>query len=350
MLTSNLIDAWSAGKTSINLFEHADGFDVYRLKIDFRFKNYMISSQLLKRLLTDRVDLLHTHGYGFFHSDAAALVSRTRKIPFVVTVHALYPAMFRFSKIVLKAYSSSIGPIVLRQASKCIALTPYYTKALRELGVPTSKIQVIPNGIDCKRYSNLPDPSYVKNKYGIDGKLITFIGRLDDVKSPALFPLMKAFKSLLLDMPTLKLAILGPDWGHLTELRKSAKDLGVANSVIFTGKVSEQEKLMFLSASHVGATVSTNEAFSIVLLEFMASSKPVMVSRVGGLPYIIKNGSEGFLTDNHPDDMSRILRKLLFDETLAKRMGERGRLLSSSVYTWNKVVDQLENVYGECRR
>jgi glycosyltransferase involved in cell wall biosynthesis len=350
VLTTNLIDERSADNIFDKSFERLDGFNVCRLRIDASFKNYLISAQLLERLLTNRVDLLHAHGYCFFHTDVTALVSRIRKIPFVMTAHAFYPAIFRFSKIVQKAYNSSIGPIVLREAAKCIALTPYYARIFQELGVPNSKIQIIPNGIDCERYLNLPDSSYVKNKYGIDGKLITFIGRLDDIKSPALFPLLKAFKVLLIENPTLKLAILGPDWGYLPKLRKLAKDLGIANSVIFTGKVSEQEKLMFLSASHVGAVVSTNEAFSIVLLEFMASGTPIMVSRVGGLPWIVKNGLTGFLTDNNPDEMRRILHKLLFDETLATRIGEQGRLLCSSVYTWNKVVDQLENVYAECQK
>ncbi len=324
-----------------------NGFDVYRLKVNFRFKYYLVSSSLLRHLLVDNVDLIHVHGYGFFQTDATALVNKIRGVPFVVTAHSFYPALFSFSKIIKKAYDLSIGPIGLRSASKCIALTPFYSHIFQKLGVPEYKIEIIPNGINYDQYSILPSPSYLRSKYEVDGKLITFIGRLDEIKSPALFPLMDAFKLLLSDQPNLKLAILGLDWGYLQRLQKYAEDLGITRSVIFTGKVSEEEKLMFLSASNVGAVVSTNESFSLVLHEFIASGVPVMVSRVGALPWVIKNGSVGFLTNNNPAEMNKILRKLLFDESLAKKMSTQGKLLAFS-RSWRKVVDQLETVYSEC--
>ena len=324
MITSNLVDNWNENQISDNEHEFFDGIEVYRCRGNFVFKNYMVSSQIFKRLVAIKADLVHIHGYGFFHSDITAFVSKLRGMPYVVTSHAFYPAVFFLSKVILGAYNLSIGKIGLHGASKCIALNPYYAKMFRKFGVPEKRIKIIPNGVNLDSFLKLPNFNPILGKYGIDGKLITFIGRLDDVKSPAVFVLIKAFSELVGRYPKLKLAILGPDWGYLSKLKKRTINLGLQNSVIFGGKISELEKMMFLSRSNIGAVVSLNEAFSLVLLEFMASGKPVIVSRVGGLPSIICEG-QGLLVDNDSVSMKLALQKLLSDETYAKSLGEKGR-------------------------
>jgi len=325
------------------------GFEVHRYRTDLGFKDYWVSSQLLEKILTERADIFHTHGVRSFNLDATALASITRGIPFVITPHLIYPPIYPRSKPILAAYDALVGCIVFRLAAKCQAITQYNVDALRRLGVLKDRIRVIPNGIDPERYFVLPDPSPIRRKYELEGELVTFIGRLDHVKSPPLVDLMEAIGRLLPEYPRLRLAVVGPDWGYLPRLRAVAKDLGIQGSVLFTGEVTEEEKMMFLSASDIGAVVSQLEAFPLVLLEFMASGKPVMGSCVGGIPGVLRDGSTGLLCDNDPESMRRILGRILSDKKLARRMGEEGRRLTQTTYTWSNVVDQLEDVYLECQ-
>ena len=329
--------------------ESQEGFEVHRYRTDLGFNDYWISSQLVKKLLTEPADVFHTHGIRLFHSDATALASVTRRIPFVITPHLVYPPIYPRNKPMLAAYDAVAGSIVFRLASRCQAITRYHADTFRRLGVPEDRIRVIPNGINPERYFVLPDPSLVRRKYELDGELVTFIGRLNDVKSPPLVHLMEAIKRLQPEYPRLRLAVIGPDWGYLPRLRTVAKDLGIQDSVLFTGKVTEEEKMTFLSASDIGAVVSENEAFPITMLEFMAAGKPVIASRVGAIPWVLKDGSAGLLCDNNPESMTRILGRILSDKKLAKRMGEEGRRLTQTTYTWSNVVDQLEDTYMECQ-
>jgi len=82
----------------------------------------------------------------------------------------------------------------------------------------------------------------------------------------------------------------------------------------------------------------------------VASGKPLIASRVRGIPWTLRNGSTGLITKNDADSMERALRGLLEDRILAKKMGEKGMKLTHDNHRWPSVVDQYEQVYLECRR
>lgn len=345
VLTMDSVEGCQAETRQKTIMEN---FEVIRFKADVKIKSYELSSSLLSTLLKIPADVFHAHGYSMFSTDAAALAARLRKIPLILTSHGSWQAAYPLSRLVLKFYDPIVWRLDALLASKCIALTEYQANIFLNMGVPRNRIEVVPNGINLNDYSfRLPAESIVK-EYDLGGKLISFIGRLEEKKASALVPLLRAFKELRPDFPEAKVVIIGPDSyrdGYLSRLKHLVDCLGLNESVVFTGKILGQRKVMLISASSIGLVLSTQEAFGLTALEFMSLGKPVIASRVGGIPYVIEDGYNGLLVDNDSISMKIALRKLLSSPSLAKRLGNNGRQLVLHKYNWNSVVDKLEEIY-----
>ena len=94
--------------------------------------------------------------------------------------------------------------------------------------------------------------------------------------------------------------------------------------------------------------VHSFEAFGIVLLEAQACKKPVIGTRVGGVPEAIGKEGAGIVVEyDDADGLAKVINELLGDPKKCKRMGEIGRKRVKKHFTWGNVVDQIENVYAE---
>jgi glycosyltransferase involved in cell wall biosynthesis len=117
----------------------------------------------------------------------------------------------------------------------------------------------------------------------------------------------------------------------------------VSDRVEFTGRVSEERKLELLSRCKVFVMPSLFESYGLAVAEAMAWGKPVVASRVGGLPEVV--GNAGIMVP--PKDSTALassLNKLLSDDDDRRVRGKRGREHIRR-YSWDRVVDDLEIVY-----
>jgi len=347
-MTTNIVD----GRKVAPGHERREGFDVFRFPVDLDLRGvYFVSLGLVGKLMKMGAEIIHCQGFSTFQSDAAAVVSRTRNIPLVLTSHGFYAVSRGIGvgkRMLLSSYQAILQRVIVRNASVCISLTPNDVTRFLQLGARREKVTVIPNGIDWRLFSSLPSPAPLLDKYNIEDQLITFVGRLDHYKSPPLMILLESLGQILPSFPKAKLAIVGPDQGYLGTLKHLSTELSLDENVIFAGRVSDLEKLMFLSATTIGVVVSLQEAFPLTALDFMACGKPVIASRVGGLRFVIEQGYNGILVDNSKAQITRALFELLSDERKARIMGENGIGLTRSKYSWENVVDQLERAYSTC--
>ena len=161
--------------------------------------------------------------------------------------------------------------------------------------------------------------------------------------------LIKAFaivKNKYHNLP-LKLLIVGD--GSLSEnLKNLVHDLNIEEETVFTGKIAHELVPVYdnmLSVS-VSVSVSNSESFGVAVIETSACGKPVVVSDVGGLPEVVKDGITGIVVPpRNPEKTAEAIEKLVLDDSMRKQMGAAGREHVAQFYDWNKNVEQMVDIY-----
>ena len=136
----------------------------------------------------------------------------------------------------------------------------------------------------------------------------------------------------------------------MDKLKRRVKYRCVEDRVIFTGTVPFDDIPKYFAACDVFVlpSISRLEAFGLVVLEAMASSKPVIVSNIPGVMELVNDGEEGLHVEPmNAEDIAEKINLLLSDPDLRKKMGENGRKKVEKEFTWEKVARQMEEVYEE---
>jgi glycosyltransferase involved in cell wall biosynthesis len=210
--------------------------------------------------------------------------------------------------------------------------------------VKPDKIQVIPPGIDTKKFHAKNDGEAFKTRYHCHGsKVILSVGRLNYQKSFQY--LIKAMPMVLQQIPNVKLIIVG-EGEQLAYLNQLSKSLGLSESVIFTGAIDSTEIPNAYSAADVFVLPSLFESFGIVLIEAQAAGKPVIGTRVGGVPEALVDGETGFLVEpGDPKPLGAAIIRVLSDENLARKMGEKGKKFVEARFSIQSAVSSVIDVY-----
>lgn len=183
-------------------------------------------------------------------------------------------------------------------------------------------------------------PSRVCDPYSHQG--ILFLGRLDTRKSPDV--LLRASRASIEKHPEAKL-IFGGD-GHLERYRAIAADLGIAERCEFLGWVVGEQKERLFDRAGIYCLPSKNEGMPMSVLEAMAHGIPTIATPVGGVPQVIEDGTDGFLFPVDDEKrLSEIIKRLLDDPNLRKRIGSAGRAKIAGCFDIEAGVEQLIELY-----
>ena len=160
-------------------------------------------------------------------------------------------------------------------------------------GVPPDKARVIHYGIEPEKFSE--SRVNLREQWGLnDNAVIGSIGRLEPRKGHDL--LIQAMPELCKRVPSARLLIAGHDpWGYGATLRRLIDRLGLGEKVRLVG--FQNDVVSFLSALDVFAFASSSEGFGQVLVEAMATGKPVVASRIPPLTEIVVDGETGLLVE-----------------------------------------------------
>jgi glycosyltransferase involved in cell wall biosynthesis len=294
-------------------------------------------------------DVLHSHSFGYMHTNLLALRKRFRDTPLVVTPHYHPPETMQGGGMrhALRAfYDRRIANWVFDQADAILFNSDAERERMAHHINDMDKTRVIPNGVHTDRYEELPDPGPFKERRGIEGPMLLYVGRLAENKHLEL--VIRSMPDLLEEMPDLRFVIAGPDDGAGTGWRDLVEGMGLGGSVSFEGFLSEEDKMAALTAADVFVLPSDWEAFGLVLLEAQACGTPSIVSDRGGPREVIEDGSTGVVVPYGDEDAWRTgLRDLLLDDALRERMGRAARERAMTQFSWPVIIDRLEEVYRE---
>ncbi len=318
-----------------------ENIQVIRLNVKHKhdIKHY---SQLKKIIKTNNINIFHSHLWNPASCRYGFLAASSTKTPIIITEHD--PFKLSYIKGLFKKF-------VLNKTNKIIAVSENNKKILEELYPKhKNKIKVITNGIDITwwksqilRLSN-DEKQKIKEKIfkaSSDTLIITTIATLH--KRKGINYLIQGISEVIKEFPNIKLAIIGegPEKENLEKLNKKLK---TENHIIFLGKQAEIPKL--LKSSEIFCLPSIREAFGLVNLEAMAMSRPIIATKVGGIPEIIDHNKNGILIEpKTPLAITNALKELISDPEKRVKLGQNGHKKLLEKFDAIKVAEEYEKVY-----
>ncbi len=280
----------------------------------------------------NQIDLVHCNSVTAFR--AAKLVKRSINVPVIYTAHAVEQ-----SKIPV------IGAELDMKVDKVIAVSNFIRHHLRKTGLLSSKINLVYHGVDTNKFRERIMKPELKSYFGIKSneRVIMCVARLKPEKG--ISQLIKAIPIILERGNNIKVVFVG-DGANRKEYEKLAKDLGVENKVLFLGAKGNVEEI--LSIADVFCLSSINEALSFAILEAMAEGKPVVATRVGGIPEAVVDKVTGLLVPpGNIQGLANAINKLLEDKLLSKRLGANAKGRIKENFRFDRMLRETIALFEE---
>lgn len=309
-----------------------EGVSVVRLPWRFKLANTNVCFGLWEALRGEKADVIHTHVPTVFFAEMAAAAAEAMGIPLVVTYHN-DPAGEGIKGLMTGLYNRHRLPKVLEASSRIVVTNPFYPHHSPVLDPDDPRLVCIPWGVEAERFqppAEEPSPPMT----------VGFLSLLDvHHRYKGLEVLIQA----LAELPEVRLRVGGGgndrDW-----YRQLAGELGVADRVEFLGFVEDLNA--FYGGCHVFALPSTDarrEGFGLVLLEAMACGRPVLTTPIVGIAGDVEPRGVGLLV---PANDSAALAAAIRNLQDLPAMGRRARQLVEERYTWERVTDDYERLFG----
>jgi glycosyltransferase involved in cell wall biosynthesis len=292
-------------------------------------------SLLARTIRQKNVQVLHSHKMG--SNLWGSVMGRLNKVPAVIThVHGQ-----RHS-----ASERAAGKLITSLSDRVIVVSEFEKTAfVGGKADIAAKVVTVYNGIDLSRTPR-PDTTLVRQGLGLPANRRRFVGVVAGLRPEKdIHSFLRAAKAVSNTFDDVHFLIVG-DGGEMNRLKDYAATLGISERCLFTGFRSDAFDLT--SILDVGVLSSTREGLPLALLEYLALSKPVVATRVGGIPEAVEDGVNGFLVraGDH-EDMGRRIILLLQNRELAANMGQAGQRICREKFGLESMLSNIESIYDE---
>ncbi len=326
-----------------NYYNHFNDIEVYRPRLfvlpigDRLFFRaiifFLVSLPLVIRLRRKFCfDLIHAHMAGPA-GFAAVLLGMIFRKPVIVTAHGSdihsFPKHFFLKQLVIFTLKRAIWIVAVSQSLKDLIL---------EMGCFHNKVFVIHNGVRHNIFSPMDKIKARRSlNFYVDRKIILFIGSLIQIKGIDI--LLRAFANMS-EKNHSNLVIIGK--GELDyQLKALAKKLRIESRVHFIGSRKHDEIPLWLNACDVFCLPSRNEGFPTAIVEALACGRPVVATKVGGIPEAVTNDTLGILVEpDNSEELAATLNKALEKEWNYQAIAEYGKRFS-----WDTIAEEYTELY-----
>jgi glycosyltransferase involved in cell wall biosynthesis len=301
--------------------------------------NPALSRYLRARL--QNFDVVHIFGLYDLLGPRTAAAAQKLKIPYVVEPIGMFVPIVR--NILLKrTYHHFLGREMLHNAAAIIATAEQEKSELLAGGIPAGKIVLRRNGVSVP--VSLPVRGAFRKSLNIsaDARLILFLGRLSQKKSPDL--LLQAFAQLPPSASPVHLAFVGPDEsGMLARLQQIAAQLNVSSRVHFSGPLSGDPKWSAYRDADIFVLPSQNENFGNTAAESVAAGTPVIVTDQCGIAPLL-DGVAGIAVPHAASSIAQTISALLDNPTLYAQL-KNGCASAVQRLDWGLPTREMESLY-----
>lgn len=305
-----------------------------------------IAYRLTDIFRTIRPDIVHTHKYK--DSILATIAARCLRVPHVVrVVHGMPEPFHGLSSVHMSLYTIVDKFIVGWFVDRIIAVSADIERVLVQI-YGTARVVRIHNGIDLEAVQITSARSDKRKEWHLPDTvtLVGTVGRLVPVKGHAV--LLEALQILQKSNCTVNVLIVGdgPLRGYLeNEVRR----LGLEPVVTFAGhQVGSYD---FINMMDVFVLPSLHEGIPMVLLEALALQRPVVATRVGGIPEVIEHERTGLLAEpSDASSLARLIKRMVEDPPLAVSLGTAGRTRVEAEFTARTMANKTAELYAQVMR
>ncbi len=277
-----------------------------------------------------QADILHANWT--LSGMVAWLTQWLHRKPYVVTVHGSDVFQATRSGLIrnltrLTLSSSSTASI--------IAVSRKLAEHLIQIGVPSEKIRVIPDGVRTDEFTPSEEPRK---------KVILSVGALTEIKGGDL--LIEAFAQIHHSLEGYQLVFAG-EGACRERWENRVRELGLESKVLFTGQLNRQEVARWMRQAEIFVLPSRSEGLGVVFLEALASGTPCIGTSVGGIPDIL-TPEVGILCP--PEDSTRLaeaMLSLLSHPAQLQEMRKNARKRAVEVFDWERIAQQIIHLYSQ---
>ncbi len=338
------------------------GFEIFRvksipLKIIHPYFRFVYQSGLRGKLAVKikefNPDIIHIQNH-FTLGRTLLKIAKKMDIPIVGTNHFMPENLLQYvpefaqddvKKIMWSDFKKVYGKLEFVTSPSQAAI-----ELLKKIGLK-NKMAAISNGIDLNRFKKLPPDQKLIKKYKINKSipLLLFVGRIEVDKN--IGTLLMAVAIVLKKMPV-RLILVGSGKNE-EEFKNLAKELGIQNSVVFTGRLDDNDLDKIYSLADVYMGTGTAELQGLAVMEAMAEGLPVLAANAVALPELVKDGYNGYLFEMNKNELADKIIKILSDKKLLKEMG--GNSLKTIRFhdaknTISKYIDLYKKIIAEHSR
>ena len=317
-----------------------------------RYRNYfpLYDREVARIIHRIRPALIHVHNRPLL---ARSLARRFGQgIPVILHMHNLYESLGKRERPPLGS------PIPVAGFAACSNFVLERERSRLGLGAPC--FRVIYNGVSTGAFASIwdhePQRQQVRKQYGLeDEPTVVFAGKLRESKGVHI--LLRAMPRVWEITPRAVLVLVGgTEYGRRTMretpfMSQLRRDLAQApGRVVLTGFIppDNMPQAYLLGDVFVGPS-QIEEGLGLVFLEAAAAGLPIIATRMGGIPEVVRDDFNGLLL-RQPDDASELAEKitrLLGDAPLRQRLGQQGRDWVRADFSWEKIARTLETFYDE---
>lgn len=290
----------------------------------------------LKRALEDfKPDVIHAHTLGMM-ADYANVYAKKNNVPVICTVHTKYRYCYK-NALKIKFLVDAVMRRIIKRANNADRVCSVSDSMIAELNSYGLKkpLTVIRNG-------NTLAPTKEK-EYKKSGKFnLLYVGLIIDYKNIGLS--LEALKELNKKTSDFLFTIVGRG-PHVKKFSKYAKKLGIEDNVVFTGAITDKEKLNAIYAnSDILLFTSVFDNDSLVILESASAGTPALVLKGTGSSERIEDGVTGFVSENNAEKIANRIFSLINDRDSIERVGKKA---GEIFIPWENTVDRYLEIYQE---
>ncbi|MBM3443738.1 MAG: N-acetyl-alpha-D-glucosaminyl L-malate synthase BshA [Bacteroidetes bacterium] len=324
---------------SANVFFHEVRVPTYPL-FDFPPYETALASTMVDVVKNNRIDLLHVH-YAIPHASAAYMAQQILKTegistPFITTLHG--------TDITLVGKDKTYAPVVTFSINQSDAITAVSDnlrlETLMHFAIEKD-ISVIHNFVDIHRFTKRPIDAFKKVIAPNNEKIILHASNFRKVKRIA--DVIYTFNKIRSEIPS-KLLLVG-DGPERPMAEELCRELGICEDARFVGKQQDMEEIYAIADLFL--LPSEYESFGLSALEAMAAGAPVIATQTGGLPEIVSDGKDGYLSEvGDVENMSRNAKRLLSNSIVLEQFKTAARK-KAEMFDMNSIVPKYEALYEQ---